>query len=52
MRGASRPGDSEESCRAEGAAQALFDRYSERPGLLPRAPEPDPVTRAVDFWPA
>jgi dGTPase len=39
----------EESARARGVVQALFDHYAGRPELLPPAPEPDPVTRVVDF---
>jgi dGTPase len=35
--------------RARGVVRALFERFTERPELLPPAREPDPVTRATDF---
>jgi dGTPase len=43
------PPASLEAERARGVVQALFRRYHEHPGLLPPAPEPDPVTRVTDF---
>ena len=42
------PPASDESERAGGVVRALFERYLDRPDLLPASPEPDPVTRVTD----
>ncbi len=39
----------DEADRAQGVVRALFDRYTERPDLLPPSPEADPVRRVTDF---
>jgi dGTPase len=43
------PPASDEAERARGVVRALFERYLDRPALLPPAAEPDTVTRVTDF---
>jgi dGTPase len=43
------PPASLEAERARGVVQALFQRYHDRPELLPASREPDLVTRVTDF---